>query len=504
MNRRMRSIVIYLFILILLVSNAAAYAVSPSDWSAEYPENLEEGHIFAQAAMLIDFDTGEVLFSKNADARMFPASTTKIMTLLLALESGIPLDTIVTIPAQALDIPQDSSKVPVSAGEQMPFGDLLYGFMLNSGNDGAIAIAIIVSGSEEQFVIEMNDRAREIGCTNTNFVNSHGYHDNNHFTTASDMALITREAMKNPMFRKIVSTPEYVMSATNMHSTRDVTSRVDMVVPESKYYLAECTGVKTGYHSKAGQCFVGAAERGGRTVIAVVLFSTRDYPERKWFDANCMFQYGFTCYDIYYIDDLFALAGSGINSITIEHAAKDDPHGGELDLILSQTSNDGYAVMALDGSDELERYKEFFCANTVITPTTDYLDKIEQRQTIEAGSIVATFTTYTEQGEVITGTLIAGRTVELEPFDISIWDYLTELMPFLKRFEESGTWYILVSIIVLIIILMLVAGARKRRRERRRKRIYEQRRRAYLERQRRINRAKAAQARQKRDPYDNF
>jgi len=503
MFHRLRSITIYLLMLLLILTTMSAYAATPSDWNASYPEELEEGNLFAEAAVLIDFETGEILFSKNPDARMFPASTTKIMTLLLALESGIPLDTIVTIPAQAVDIPADSSKVPVSAGEQMPFGDLLYGFMLNSGNDGAVAIAIIVSGSEDQFVVEMNERARQLGCTNTNFVNSHGYHDNNHFTTARDLALITREAMKNPIFRQIVSTDEYVMTATNMHPTRDITSRVDMVVPESQYYMEECTGIKTGYHSKAGQCFVGSAERGGRTIISVTLFSTRDYPERKWFDANCMFQYGFTCFDMYYVDDMFALGGDGINSITIENAAKDDPRGGKLDLILSQTTNDGYSVMVLKGSDELDNHMIFFRENTVITPTLDYLDKVENRQTIEAGSIVATFSTYTEQGETITGTLIASRTVEMEPFDVSIWDYLTELIPFLKRFEESGTWYILVSIIVLIVIVILVAGARKRKRERRRRRIYEQRRRAYIEKQRRMNRSSSAAAKRRRDPYDD-
>lgn len=498
MTRLQRAILIFLSCLFLLLSSVTASAVTPSDWSAANPENLQPDHIFARSAILIDYETGEVLFDKNSDALMFPASTTKIMTLLLALESNIPLDTIVTIPSQAVEIPSDSSKIPVSAGEQMSFGDLLYGFMLNSGNDGAIAIAIIVSGSEDQFVIDMNNRAREIGCTNTNFVNSHGYHDTNHYTTAKDMALIAREAMSNPTFRKIVATDEYMMAETNMHAARSITSRVEMVVPGSKYYLAECVGIKTGYHSKAGQCFVGAVERGDRTIICVSLFSTRDYTERKWFDANCMFQYGYTCYDSYKISDLFTMAGEGINTIVVENAAESDPRNGELDLILSQTSNDGYSIMVLKNSNELETGLEYFRSNTVITPTIDYLDKIEQRQTIEAGSIVGSFSTYTETGETITGTLIASRTVELEPFKVNMWDYLTELLPFLKHFEESRAWYILVSIVVLIVIIIIVATAQKRKRERRRRRIYEQRRRAYLAKQRRQKQLN------RRDPYDNY
>lgn len=501
MNRRLCALSIYLICIALILTGASAYAVTPSDWSAENPEDLQEGHIFSQSAILIDYETGEVLFEKNADARMFPASTTKIMTLMLALESGIAMDTVVTIPEQAVDIPSDSSKIPVSAGEQLSFEDLLYGFMLNSGNDGAVAIAIIVSGSEDQFVAEMNARAQELGCTNTHFVNSHGYHDNDHYTSARDLAIITRAAMSIPKFREIVSTPTYVMSATNKHSRREITSRVEMILPDSKYYVAECTGIKTGFTSKAGQCFVGSAERGTRTVISVSLFSTRDYVERKWFDANCMFQYGFTQYDEYTIADMFSMGGDGINAIVVENAAEDDPQDGRLSLILSQTSNDGYSVMTLKGTDELDSYMEYFRANTTVTPSTDYLTKIEQRETIEAGSIVGTFSTYTQDGETVTGTLIAGRTVELEPFKVSMWDYVTDKLPFLKQFEESRAWYILVSVAVLLVLLIIVVSAHNARRNRRRKRIYEQRRRAYYERQRRQERRPSDQ---RRDPYDDF
>jgi len=504
MTKRIRAILICFIVALILAASPSAMAVTPSDWSAEHPENLQGDHIFSQSAILIDAETGQVLFEKNPDSRMFPASTTKIMTLMLALESGISLDTVVTIPAQAENVPADSSKMYCKAGEQMPFKDLLYGFMLESGNDGAVAIAIIVSGSEEQFVVRMNERAKELGCTNTNFVNSHGYHDNNHYTSARDLAIISREAMKIKEFRDIVATHTYILSATNMRTKREITTRVDMINPESDYYVPECTGIKTGYHSKAGNCFVGSAEMGGRTVISVSLFATRDYVERKWFDANCMFKYAFTQYDSYYVNDLFEIADESINSIVVENAVENDIHEGRLDLILSQTSNDGYAVMTLKGSDELAGYLDYFNANTEITPSTDYLDKVEQRLPIEAGSIVGTFSTFTEQGETITGTLIASRTVELEPFKVSMWDYVTERIPFLRQFEESRAWYILVSIVVLIILIIIVSTARARRRNRRRKRIYEQRRRAYDERMRRQNQRSAQYRSTKKDPYDDF
>lgn len=505
MNRLLRALSICLALVVLALTCASAYAVTPSDWSEENPGDLQEGHLFAQSAILIDYETGEVLFEKNADARMFPASTTKIMTLMLALESGIAMDAVITIPDQAENIPSDSSRIPVSAGEQMSFEDLLYGFMLNSGNDGAVAIAIIVSGSEEQFVNEMNARALELGCTNTHFANSHGYHDNDHYTSARDLSIIARAAMDIPKFREIVSTPVYVMSATNKHSRREITSRVEMVVPDSQYYIAECTGIKTGFTGKAGQCFVGSAERGTRTVISVSLFSTRDYSDRKWFDANCMFQYAFTRYDEYSIADMFAMSGYGINSIVVENAAEDDPQDGQMSLILSQTSNDAYSVMTLKDTDEFDSYMEYFRANTSITPTTDYLARLENRETIEAGSIVGTFSTYTQDGETITGTLIAGRTVELEPFKVSMWDYVTDKLPFLKQFEEARVWYIIVIVAALIVMLIIVVCVHNARRSSRRRRIYEQRRRAYYERQRREGRAPTAQRQPKRrDPYDDF
>ena len=176
----------------------------------------------------------------------------------------------------------------------------------------AIAIAITCSGSVNAFVAAMNQRAADLGCTNTHFSNPHGYHENDHYTSARDLSLISREAMKYKTFRKIVSTPTYIMKATNVHSKREITSRVDMINPSSKYYVQECIGIKTGFTRKAGQCFVGAARRNGRVVITVALFSTIDYEGRKWFDTNCMFQYCFTRYDQYTIADLFEMSGEGL------------------------------------------------------------------------------------------------------------------------------------------------------------------------------------------------
>ena len=180
-------------ILILAVALAApALALTPNDYDAASPAQLSSDMLYSQAAVLIDAGSGDVLFGKNERDRMNPASTTKIMTLLLGIESGIPLDQQIAIPQAAADIPGDSSIIPVYPGETMSFGDLLLGFMLASGNDGANAVAVLVSGSVDNFVELMNRRAAEIGCTDTHFANAHSYTDENHYTTAYDLALITR------------------------------------------------------------------------------------------------------------------------------------------------------------------------------------------------------------------------------------------------------------------------------------------------------------------------
>ena len=199
---------------------------------------LDDPDLNAQSALLVDELTGEVLFSKNSRVRMYPASTTKIMTLLLALESDIPLDSQVTIPQEAADIPEGSSVIPVKPGDETSFRDLLCGFMLSSGNDGANAVAVLVDGSIEAFVAHMNARAAELGCEGTHYVNAHGYHDAEHYTTAQDLATIARTAMTNPAFRQIVAEPKWQMTVKRGGQTAqlDIVSRNSLLQSGEKYY----------------------------------------------------------------------------------------------------------------------------------------------------------------------------------------------------------------------------------------------------------------------------
>lgn len=275
----------------LIMSDLSVYGFeAPIYFDESTPLALSEDDLYSKACIVMEASTGNVLFSYEADTQLYPASTTKIMTLLLALERG-GLDQEITIPACAADVPKDSSLVPVYEGEQMPFLDLLYGMMIRSGNDAANAVAELCAGSVDAFVARMNARARELGMTGTHFVNPHGYHDPEHYTTARDLAILARQGLTDPTFCQIVTCLRYTLPATSQRSELVIENAYDIFKPDSPYYIEGAAGVKSGYTSHAGFCYVGAAQRNGQTLIAVLL----DAPTRNraWTDLKRLFAYGF-------------------------------------------------------------------------------------------------------------------------------------------------------------------------------------------------------------------
>ena len=264
---------------------------TPKSYGAGNAAALNPGNLYASACALIDADTGALLFGKEAYAKKYPASTTKVMTLLLALEYP-NLSEIVTVPQSAAEIPGDSSRVPIQVGERLPYEDLLYGLFLRSGNDAANAIATISAGSVEAFVERMNARARELGLNSTHYANPHGYHDDDHYTTAADMAELLRRALQNSAFEALFREHRHAMGATNVRAARVIECRYDIFNAASKYYDPDVFGGKTGFTSPAGYCFVGAAERGGVKLIAVV-FDSGIQKFNRWTDAGRLFEYGF-------------------------------------------------------------------------------------------------------------------------------------------------------------------------------------------------------------------
>jgi len=244
-------------------------------WAADYSEPPE---ILAPSAILISADTGEVLYEKDADLQLEPASLTKIMTALLAIERLSP-DQIVTIDDEVANVTEN--EIYLRVGEEISVNDLLYALMLPSANDAAVALAKAVSGSVEAFAEQMDARAAEIGATNTHFVNANGLTTYGHMTTARDMALITQEAMNNEYFRQIVGTYDYLIEKTNRYGERYLKNRNVLLTGEADPVLVYgelravlydgITGVKTGQTKAAGRCFSGAATRDGLSYIVIVL-----------------------------------------------------------------------------------------------------------------------------------------------------------------------------------------------------------------------------------------
>ncbi len=227
--------------------------------------------IQAASAIVMDLDTNAVMYGKNLDEVHYPASITKIMTTLIALEN-CSLDEVITCGPEVYDLEENSSNLGIQDGEELTMRQALYGLMLASANDIANAIAVYVGGSMSGFADMMNAKAEELGCTHTHFANPSGLNDENHYTTVRDMALIAQAAYANPQFREIASTTEYTIPETNVtEETRSFLNHHKILQSDSEYFQSWCTGGKTGYTSDAWNTLVTFAEADGRRLVCVLL-----------------------------------------------------------------------------------------------------------------------------------------------------------------------------------------------------------------------------------------
>ena len=241
----------------------------------------------AECMITIEASTGRTLYEKNADIRRPMASTTKIATAITVIDNVSDLDETVVVPDCAVGV--EGSSIYLQRGETATIRDLLYGLMLQSGNDCAVALAVTTAGSVEKFGALMNETARKCGAINTNFVTPHGLHDDNHFTTARDLAAISAYAMKNPTFREIVSTKRHVMPWANHDYDRVILNKNKIL---STFDGGD--GIKTGYTKKAGRCLVSSATREGMTVISVVLNCSPMFEECRKLMGKAFEEYALT------------------------------------------------------------------------------------------------------------------------------------------------------------------------------------------------------------------
>lgn len=400
---KFRKSLVIIFMLIFILHTSMCYALT------EQPE------ISADAAILIDSSSEKVLYSKNENQKMYPASTTKILTAILTIEN-CNLNDVVTVPYGAISsITSGYSVAALQAGEQLTVEQLLQVMLVHSANDAANVLAFHVSGSIENFAELMNNKVSELGLTNTHFTNPSGMHDENHYTTAHDLAIIMKYCMKNDTFRSLSSLKYCNIPATNKYDVRVFNTTNELLIYDnrdvsSNYYYKYAIAGKTGYTTQAKNCLVSVAKKENLELICVVL-SAGIYPNNvsaKFVDTKSIFDYGYNNYTIKKLREKDAIA----TQIEIGNGTKETRN---LDLLISDD------LSALVTQDEFD---------TEFEPQIELQDNLFAP--IAQGQVVGKIT-YTIDGIQYSSNLLASHSV-----------------------EQSGFITIVVQIILVILILFLL------------------------------------------------
>ena len=316
----------------------------------------------AETAVLMDAASGEVLYAKNADQKMYPASITKLMTILLALEHGKLTDEITFSHDAVYNIEPGSAHIAIMEGETLTLEQVLRAIILRSANEASNGAAEYVDGSVEAFAKHMTERAKELGCKNTNFVNANGLHDENHYTTAYDMALIAKELLTHEEYRSMMSETYYEIPPTNKQTeTRYLHGQHQMLNPNSIYYYEDATGGKTGFTSEALNTLVTYAERNGMELIAVVM---KCNGAEHYTDTAALFDYGFENYESVKL----LSAADHTTTVKVTETYNDKPV--ELGTITAAPAEDVYHTLP-KGTDTSQIKVETDCPETIEAPVTE-------------------------------------------------------------------------------------------------------------------------------------
>ena len=299
--------------------------------------------VTARTACLIDANTGTVMYNKGMTEKMYPASTTKVMTALLVLENA-ELDEVFTFTETGVAMAYSgSSNLITQVGEQFTVEDALYALMLKSANDFAAQIAEYVGGTLENFVQMMNDKAAELGCVNTHFVNPHGMTDENHYSCAYDLCLIMQEACKNEDFCRIAGTLKYTIPATHLTDARYIETHNGLIMDGESYYEGAIAG-KTGYTDAAWCTYVSVAERDGMKLIEATMKAPNN--PTSFADAKILYDYGFGSFQNLLIEETSEAYSGGIatipNSVTADQITVEEVESVETSLGTMVTKNYTY------------------------------------------------------------------------------------------------------------------------------------------------------------------
>ncbi len=333
--------------MILLVSILIPTVPVHAKKSKNYWPRLSE-EITAGAAILMDVDTGTILYKKNINTPYYPASITKILTTLIAVENS-RMDEKVTFSRDSV-YKTEGSGIWRDVGEVMTMEQCLYAVMLESANECAYAVAEHISGSMSKFVKLMNERAKSIGCTSSKFMNPHGLPDEKHVVTAKDMALIARAAYENETFRSICGTKRYTIPPTNKHSESTyMVNHHKMLYPKDTdaYLYDYCMGGKTGYTNAAGNTLVTYAQKDGMTLLAVILNGSSP---QYWNETRALFDFGFENFNLCNVSEYFE-ADESYDEEKYDTLNTNDPYA-QIDpqarIILPKTVNFNKAVMKIN------------------------------------------------------------------------------------------------------------------------------------------------------------
>lgn len=423
--------------------------------------NVFAVEINSPRAILIDIDTGRVLFQKNAYEACYPASTTKVLTAILVLEN-CNLDEMVTASATAVNsVYANGTTASIQPGEELSVRDLLSTMLIHSANDAAYVLAEHVGGSIESFVSMMNARAKELGAKSTFFVNPNGLPSTSHKCSAYDMALFARFAMQNfPVFREIVSTVNYSLPITEkytelyMNEYPDAKSVVrylntttnHLINPNrTAYYYEYATGIKTGYTDAAANCIVASAKKDGVELI-VVIFGASGWTNLRN-DAVNLFEYGFGILK----SEPLTVSGTVMKTITIDNGEKD---ANTLDVLMEDT-----IYVTLHAMEDARNY----------TPTIEINPNLSAPITF--GEIVGTVT-YDVNGVQYTSNLIAGNNVALK---VPVIETAGNVIKNTAFFILKLILWLFVAFVVLIILLVFLKAyimTKKQRRRSRQRYIY--------------------------------
>lgn len=364
-------------------------------------ENL---NIYSDAVILIDSNSGKTLYEKNSTKKVYPASTTKILTAIIAIENIENLQETTTVHKSAISsIPAGYSSAYLSEGEVISIEYVLQAFLIHSANEAGNVLAEHVSGSIDKFVELMNQKLKELGCNNTHFINTNGIHTDEHYTTAEDMAKIAQYCMKNQTFRKIVSMKSCTIPKTNKSDERYYKNTNDLINPSSEYYLENCIGIKTGYTTPAQNCLISACNKDGLELIAVVLGAPhiQSGKSSRYLDSIELYNYGYKNY----ASKKIASKGNTIYNLEIKNGNKETK---SLDLILE---NDITALINTN--------------NENITYSMKLNDNLSAP--ISSGTVLGTIT-YSSQGIEYTENLLASHDVYKSNFYIFILGLILALI----------------------------------------------------------------------------